>query len=399
MKTTLLFASLVISASLSAQATRTTVNAGNATNPLTWDCMCVPAPGDNIVVNHALNLDVDYAYASGSVTINSSGSVTGSVPQRIFGIGGGSFTNNGALNVGYLYYSAGTFNSSGTMTIGASMGVDSIGVANISGNLIVGDTLYVNTLATANLTGTSNVSNIAVIANAGTIQNAHALTIGELWNSGTFTHGSNQANITGFVLNAGTLNLNWYFMVNGDFFNNENVNLSHHLSVANFYNGDSIQLPCTFTNNGTVSVTTDFLNSKDITGTGKFCVGQSSTNSGSITGTIDFCDVTGGNIDVNIGTVSGTVTYCSIPCTVGMEETVLGIYSVYPNPAADVFTISFANQGEHYYRITDVMGRVIAEGTSMSNTLQVDATSWPAGVYFLSVEENGVQHSDRIVVE
>ena len=31
-------------------ATRTSIANGNATNPFTWDCTCLPTPGDNVII-------------------------------------------------------------------------------------------------------------------------------------------------------------------------------------------------------------------------------------------------------------------------------------------------------------------------------------------------------------
>lgn len=99
-KQLLVIALLFATVAVNAQAVRTSIAAGLATNPFTWDCTCFPLPGDSIIINHAVILNNDFGYTSGAIIINASGSLTGDIPMRAFATyGTGRFENHGTFNV------------------------------------------------------------------------------------------------------------------------------------------------------------------------------------------------------------------------------------------------------------------------------------------------------------
>lgn len=378
-----------------AQPTRTTQANGNALNPLTWDCFCIPALTDNIVVNHALNLDIDYYATSGSLTINSTGSITGSTPTRIIAVAGSTFTNNGTVSVGYVYHSAGAFNNNGTLTATNHMGVDNNAVCNNYGTLNVNDTLGIDTTAQLHNHGYMAV---LVTLNAGLYMNHLGYTGQDFWSTGTVDNMGGAGMSVASLYSNGTFTNTSLLNVNGSLYNSNNFTNSHQIVVdMNLLNGDTLFGTATFTNNsgGIISVGNDLLNSEDINGNGgKFCVQNQTSNSGAIAGTIDICDLTGGNIDLNVGTVAGTVTFCSNSCSIGVTENQLQVVQVYPNPFEDYIRIETGVTENIQCWLHDAQGRLVAQ-TLFSGQGILEIPQAQSGVYMLTVRfSNGAeQHS------
>lgn len=156
---------LVILPALSySQAVRTTIADGLATNPLIWDCTCIPFINDSIIVNHNVTLNVDYGFTDGAVVINASGKVIGDSPTRAFAFSGtANFVNHGEFDVARTAFFGGTAINTGTFAadsfytdISTAQGWVSNGDMNIANSywnrgtfvlgsgaeLIVGDNFY-----------------------------------------------------------------------------------------------------------------------------------------------------------------------------------------------------------------------------------------------------------------
>lgn len=366
--------------SLSEAQTRTTVANGNATNPLTWDCMCIPAAGNTIVINHHLTLDVDFAYASGSITVNSGASISGNSPNRILAVAGGFFTNHGTVTLANMYHSGGNFTNNGSMTISNAFGSDQSALTTNAGTFYVTDSLYINTNASFSNTGYLEAE---VTASAGTLTNSGTFSGNHLWTSGTLNHNSGSFALSD-IYNSGTVNTNAPMFVFNDFWNSENIDINHDLSIGHsLYNGDTTGGGAIFNNDGLVSIVQDFTNSKTVSGSGRFCVGQGTTNSGTISGTLDICDQTGGAFDFNTGTIAGTVTYCAVSCNVGLDEenaehTVL----VVPNPFNDQFEIRTNRAMPYQLTVVNAIGQQVLHSSFNATTIRLDAAELPAGLYF-----------------
>ena len=364
--------------SLSAQ-TRTTIQNGNATNPFTWDCTCVPLPGNAIVINHALTLDTDFAYTSGSILVNASGSVTGNIPTRILGVGGGSFTNYGTVDVANMYHQAGTFTNHNIMIVDNAFGITLTATTVNNGNMTITDSLYINTNAQITNNGTVNAT---VTLNAGHLHNEGTFVGTDIWTSGMLMHVTGSFDITN-LYNSGSVTTSSAMTINSDFWNSENVDINHDLTIGNsLYNGDTTGGPATFTNDGIISIVADFANSKTVTGAGDFCIGQSTTNSGTISGTLDICDQTGGSIDFNTGTIAGTVTYCTTGCNVGIEEDDFEKITVYPNPFENQFEIRTQKIGSYRVQLVNAIGQILMDQHYNAQVVKLDASHLPGGIYF-----------------
>ena len=73
---------------------------------------------------------------------------------------------------------------------------------------------------------------------------------------------------------------------------------------------------------------------------------------------------------------------------VGIDETVKNDFSVYPNPANGVLFVETAHAPslpDQTYRITNIMGQTLLQGSINAEIQQINIASLPAGLYFLSV--------------
>lgn len=167
-----------------AQNVRTSIADGLGTNPLVWDCFCLPLPNDSIIINHNITLNVDFGFTDGAVVINPSGKLIGDTPMRAFAFTGtANFVNNGLFDVARVAFlggsaiNGGTFNADSFLTnITTTAGWISNGDMNIDfsywntgkfvlgpgAELIVGDNFY---------NGDSLISGVnAVLINDGRIR-------------------------------------------------------------------------------------------------------------------------------------------------------------------------------------------------------------------------------------
>lgn len=369
---------------------------GNATNPFTWNCTCIPQDGDTIIINHAITLDVDYAFTMGGIQINAGGSVTGNSGQRIFGVSGGYFINNGTVNIGYLAHNGGTFVNNGSITVGGSLLIDQTVTLVNNAGLIVGDTVYINTNATLQ---NNFAMNTTELLSDGTITNPGNLTATNLFTGGTLTQ-TGSLILTGNLYNIGNAALNAYTEAGGNIYNAENMVITSYVKTQSFYNGDSISGTATVQNNGTVSISNSLYNSEDINGNGLFCIVDSSLNSGAINGTVDICDISGGGWDLNIGTEAGTVTHCANgPCTIGITEPQTAGMTMMPNPAHELLYLTFAQAQTGVVRITDITGRVVLEQQISGSSVALNVLTLPQGLYSVTFIGQSQSVSSRFVKE
>ncbi len=136
---------LLLVSTLGFSQTRTSVANGNALNPLTWDCTCIPMPGENIVINHNVIMDTDFAYTSGGITINTGASLIEDATPRNLGAFGGNFTNNGTFKMSRVAFSNSTtaYMNKGRFTSSILLYIDSNATFDNQGKLYVNDTLGV----------------------------------------------------------------------------------------------------------------------------------------------------------------------------------------------------------------------------------------------------------------
>lgn len=399
MTKTLLFSiGLIAPAALMAQ-TRTTIANGNATNPFTWDCTCVPMPGNTIIINHNVTLDSDFGYASGSVTINASGSLVGDVPGRIFGLSGGSFTNHGTLTVGNAYASGGTFTNNGTITITNGFAVGGSAHISTSTTLNVNDSLLIDVSAMVSNTGAITAPYTLC---AGTMANSGSFTGTDFWNSGTMTNAAGPGYHLSNLYTSGTVNSNSMINVSNDLWNSENITNNNQIVIGHdLMNGDTTSGTATLTNNGTISVAHDLNNSETLDGSGSYCIANASNNVGAVNGTLHICDQTGNDFDTNFGTIAGTVTFCSTPdCILGVTNIDQeNLNKLYPNPVAHTLNIELNNSASYSLVLVNSMGQQAGQYSFNGNRFSIDLSGYSNGLYVYRISGNGSVLSGTLIKE
>lgn len=403
MKRIILLAALFIGLQASAQNTITSTGDGNATNPLIWDCFCFPTTNDNIIIDHNIVMNVDWLLnAGGSITVNAGASfIEDGMNRAILVDGAGSaFINNGFAELTNMAFTNGASGAN-------------------SASFILDTALYID--------GTSSFNNSGVISgtdsllNNGTFDNSSSgtLELGDFWNNGNFSNAGvvfsdSLLNTSSFTStgplycfdfgNDGPFSQSDYFFIGHNFYNADNITFGAGATILvmnDMLSGDTLGGSASIVNDGGVRVENDFLNTDALSGSGRYCIRNSSSNAGNVTGTLDICDETpGGGFDVNIGTVAGTVTNCSSPCEVGVTELATDEVLIYPNPTNSRFTIEFSNKSTKQMKVElfNLMGEfVLSEELSQSTSL-VDLSALTNGVYLCKVsDENGFVTTERIV--
>lgn len=376
-----------------AQQTITSVQNGNASNPLTWDCFCFPTTDDDIIINHIVSMDVDWAITNGgSITVNTGKSLMQTGLRSLLVDGAGSvYVNNGSSSFNDIAYTnSGNGQNSGSFSVTRAMYVgpgssytnngtlDGLDSLLTEGNFSNSGTTYTgNFLNTGTLTNTGNIGADSV-GNTGTFNSTGGyMFFNAFGNSGTFTMSG-----SGFM----DVIANWANI--GDFTLGAGVEIYAH---NDFFNGDSLGGTANLHNNGSISVTNNFLNGFFIDGSGNFCVGNDSYNVGTINGTLDFCDNTGGGIDLNTGTIAGTVTFCQPGCTVGIEDLSNEITTLYPNPTNGEVTI-VSNELYTSFCVYSIAGQKLDQREMSGNSFQLN--NLEAGTYFIQL--NGAKNSALI---
>ncbi|MEI6348783.1 MAG: T9SS type A sorting domain-containing protein [Bacteroidota bacterium] len=347
MKTKLTFFVLIFALGVSTLYSQTTsVASGNWTSPLTWGGT-PPMPGSVVIINHTVTLDMDYGYTSGSITINSSGSLIGNSSMRALGISGGTLTNSGTLNIPRFALFSGTITNNGTIQSDSLLDRTTL---NNNGGTIHATQFMVSTGGNFHNSGTvvsSNFLNIETSVNNGTINSI------DVMNSKSFVNGT-----TG-VINA----------------------------TNDFLNADTLANPAVFTNNGSVNVTNDWMNTDTINGSGKFCVGHNSSNTGVMLGTFDFCDQTGGDVDLNLGSIAPTITSCVFSCNVNIRVNKNdNSVKIYPNPNNGVFTV-ISNTQSSKIEVFNLVGKIVYQSQLNSLETEIQLTNQPKGIYFCKISD------------
>lgn len=380
-----------------AQQTINSVQNGNASNPLTWDCICFPSTDDNVIVHHAVTMDVSWLVnGSGSITVNSSGSlIQNGLRDLLVDGAGSSYINHGTsafnriaytngsdgMNDGHFiiteaaYFGPGTsYTSSGTIDQLDSLLTE--GTFTNTGDLMAGNFLNTGTFTNSGPIASDSVGNTGTFNATGSYMFTNAF-----GNSGTFT-----------MSNEGFMDVynNWFNI--GDFTLGAGLTIFAH---EDFYNGDSLGGLANLHNNGIIEVGNDFFNGFNVDGSGNFCVANDSYNIGALTGTFDFCDNTGIDFDWNSGSIAGTITYCSPGCYVSVEESENFVIEIYPNPSGGILQISGIKAST--FTIFDLSGKTVMNGKVINQTL--DLNNLENGSYILELTQGVIKYHNSIVIQ
>ena len=344
--------------------TATSIANGNWTSPLTWGGM-PPVPGNTVIINHNVILDTDFAYTSGSITVQAGASLTGNTGMRglvlNYPSGSGFLTVHGTLDIARV-----------------SLFADTV---SITGGFI-SDSLYNQSTILTSTTGSIHTSQF--FNGAG----------GRILNTGEI--------VTTNLLNLETI-INIGLIQSSDFNNCKSLfNNSGAVIVLNhdFMNADSMAGPAIFTNNGRQEVMNDWQNKDTVYGTGRFCIVNNTNNSGLMSGSFDFCDISGGDVDLNTGSIDTSITYCTFPCTPGTAEyTADYLIEIFPNPARESFYINSEKEISSI-EVFNLLGEKVYSATVNARHFQVRLPYAANGIYlFRMSDKENTTKTGKIFIE
>jgi hypothetical protein len=96
--------------------------------------------------------------------------------------------------------------------------------------------------------------------------------------------------------------------------------------------------------------------------------------------------------------VGGCWSQYSVPYVITDSINIVPQVLVYPNPVAEVLTLSNKLAGPVTVRIFNLMGQQVWTGQFLVGTVQVDAGRWSKGVYFVQVIDQRTQQEEKVVV-
>lgn len=431
MKKIIIFAAVFFCGILTFAQTYTSAQNGNWMNPLTWSPIGVPIPGNTIIINHTVTLDTSFVVPSGSITVNTSGSLLQDAAGRDIMVNGGTFTNNGVVDLRYLLLSSGNFSNAGVFNIssfanyinmnntGTIQNVDSLyndGTLNNNGIIkvktfynnqtlnnysqLVGWTNKIDSLYNAGtmLNDANAVLKADSATNAGTFTNNGRVYYNYFTNSGVFT---NANFLTSFdMTNTGTYDNTDTLLITNSLWNTEKIYNTGFINISNdVLNDDNVNYDASFVNYGFVNVADSWYNMDTVRSNyGSWVVQDTSYNSGFMIGGFDFCDQTppasSPYVDFNFGTIDNNITYC-IATNLNLIHANETIY-LYPNPSTGkIFTSSNKN-----YRIEvfNNLGQLIVE---KQNTKSIDFSNYEKGIYLVKIwdDNHHLILSDKIIIE
>jgi hypothetical protein len=175
---------LWIISSFSYAQTRTSVASGPWTTPATWDCICIPATTENVIIANTHVVTTTANTTINDLTINT----------------GGTLTNNNRIDVNGNYVNNGIQSGTGRSRLrGVGTTIDGTGAINNTNNFVLRDGNK-TILATANLTLARNIqlgANV-VVTNNGRMTTARALAgnnANRTWTQGVNSYLSTERNI------------------------------------------------------------------------------------------------------------------------------------------------------------------------------------------------------------
>lgn len=79
----------------------------------------------------------------------------------------------------------------------------------------------------------------------------------------------------------------------------------------------------------------------------------------------------------------------------------IDLFSLYPNPASDVFYVRTNANVKTSVKAVNALGQVVFETETepLQNVIELNAASWQAGMYMISITQNGVTQTQKLVVK
>lgn len=384
MKNSLLAIGCLLTTTLSAQQTITSVQNGNASSPFTWDCFCFPTSDDSIVINHQVKMDVDWLVNSGgAITVNGGASLIQNGTHSILFDQGGSqllVKPNGWSEMQNMSFTnAAVMQNDGTVLIHDAMLVGSSCQATNNGSFGMVDSILVQGVLSNN--GVFGAGNVLI---SGQSFNTGTMDVDSLGVTGQLTSYDGNFWLTAFGNNGTTIFNDTYIITEGNFYNAENLTTNTATEIicnGSFYTGDTLGGSAFANLNGSISIAQDFGVSDGVDGSAKICIGGVSTNVGTINGTLNLCDNGASGLDFNFGTIANSVVFCSPVCYVNIEE-ISNDWSIFPNPSETSFQIEGIEEGTRL-ELWSAAG-VLVKSLEF-NGESIDVSSVSSGAYVLKV--------------
>lgn len=396
MKKSLLFIICIVSILTANSQTAVSITNGNWTNPLTWNCTCVPVNGYSVTINNSVTLNTSMVFNTGGITINNTGSLIQDASlNRDIWINGGYFNNNGKANFRYLLVSTGSITNPGSFTVSAF--TNSVTFTN-AGNIQM-DSMYV----AGNLTNASTgkiIGDSLTNAAGKTFINYGVLNVTWVTNQGVLLNNNYQGGYA--FTNAGDYSNGDSLILTGSMWNKLralNTPGGKIRLTKNFHNYNPSNTS-SFVNDGNVTVLDSWYNTDTVRGssTGYFQVQDTSANSGFMKGNYTFCDLTPMTVkvDLNSGTIDPTINFS---CAAGIKENELFSSAIYPNPSNGTFTIKSDIQ-EINIVITDVNGRILLERLISEGNHEIKLNN-ASGIYFLKLtdKQSGQSATRKLIIQ
>jgi hypothetical protein len=99
---------------------------------------------------------------------------------------------------------------------------------------------------------------------------------------------------------------------------------------------------------------------------------------------------------VNINTLSISDAILLDAAQLGIENIELESFTV-NNPFSDEINISFSSEADRFIIVTDLNGKVKYQNTISAKVTSIDASGFSAGIYMLSIRENGLVISRKLI--
>lgn len=396
MKLTLIFSFITLSLGGFSQQTITSISNGQATNPFVWDCTCIPLTGDDIIVNHDIEMNTDWLVnGSGSITVSNTGKLVEDSQHRgILFDGGVVFTNHGTTEMtNFAFTNGAEAHNHGALVLDSGLYIDQNSTFMNHGLVQDVDSTY-----TQGMFMNEGTYGPGDFLNEGMVTNTGYISADSLLNTGTINTSAGNLTILDFG-NTGILNVTGssYIIVNDDFWNSGQLYLAtgRDIRVANDMSNAHQSGTASINNDGLIEIGNDFSNIDTIRGSGLFCIANNSLNTGDVKGTLDICDNTSvSHFDANTGNIEATVTNCTSGCSVSLDDEILSEnkISIYPNPASTVLNIDAHK--DYQMVMVDVMGNVILN-QKVKNS--IDVSSLKTGVYFFKFISSGDSKTIKFV--
>lgn len=376
-------------------------------NPLVWDCQCVPASCDTLVISHAVTSGESILLVGSFLLVEATGSLE--VQGRLrMDLSSCEILSSGSLDAGAI-----EMHLEENLVNHGFMGADSV-------LLFEGDLTNYGILQATAFFGD------AFFPAAYWVRNFGQMDLGDIYSGRPWRNDgeliAERANFGWFHAQAGSAQFSSVFvqvfmevLAPGSVFVHDTLRIVQSfddygfVQCGHFLNGWSIGTAQAQVFGGGVLQCGTFTNDEGhfISGPGAICISDHSENHGVINAPITICDITldvavPPYLDVNTGSFQQPISYCSnASClTLDVPENQGLRVMAYPIPAVDEVAVDIRGTGVADLEVVDVTGEVVrrVEGP-FSHKLVLKRAGLASGVYLVRMHmvADGVVRTTRIL--